>query len=91
VRAAGKTATVEIGAGGRNSRSAAAGSIGAARDPVKKNRCTSEPRARKRSEGEGLGSFTDGEGARAAAMAQRPAFQMVARVARARGGVEARV
>jgi hypothetical protein len=35
--AEGKTATVEIGAGGRNSRSSAAGSIGEARVPVIKN------------------------------------------------------
>jgi hypothetical protein len=72
----------EIDAGGRNSRSAAAGSIGGARDPADLNRCTCEPRARRRSEGEGLGSFTDGEGARAAAMARRPVLQAVARAAR---------
>jgi hypothetical protein len=84
-------ATVEVDAGGRNSRSAAAGSIGGARDPADLNRCTCDPRARRRSEGEGLGSFTDGEGARAAAMARRPVLQAVARAARAREGVEARV
>jgi hypothetical protein len=36
-RAAGETATVKIDAGGRSSRTAAAGSVGAARDPAKLN------------------------------------------------------
>jgi hypothetical protein len=90
-RVAGKSPAVEIVVGGRNSRSAAAGSIGGARDPADLNRCTCEPRERRRSEGEGLGSFTDDEGARAAAMARRPALQAVARAARAREGMEARV
>jgi hypothetical protein len=81
-RVAGKWTAAEIDAGGRNSRSAAAGSIEGSRDPADLNRCTCEPRARRRSEGEGLGSFTDGEGARAAAMARRPVLQAVARAAR---------
>jgi hypothetical protein len=75
-RAAGKAATVEIGAGGQNSRSAVAHSIEAARDPANLKRCTCEPRARRRSEGQRLTSFTDGEGARAAAMARRSALRI---------------
>jgi hypothetical protein len=67
------------------------GSIGGARDPADLNRCTCEPRARRRSEGKGLGSFTNDERARAAAIARQPALQAVARAVRAREGVEARV
>jgi hypothetical protein len=40
---------------------------------------------RGRSEGERLGSFTDGEGARAAAMARRPTLQSGASAARGTG------
>jgi hypothetical protein len=62
-RAAWKAATVEISAGGRKSRSAAASSAGGARDPVNSNRYTCMLPMRRRSEGERLGSFTDDEGA----------------------------
>jgi hypothetical protein len=75
-RAAGKAATMEIGAGGRKSRSAAESSVGGARDPTDSNRYTCKLPMRRRSEGERLGSFTDDEGARAAAMARRPALQL---------------
>jgi hypothetical protein len=74
-RAAGKAATVEISAGGQKSRSAAASSVGGARDPANSNRYTCKLPMR-RSEGERLGSFTDDEGARAVAMARRPALQL---------------
>jgi hypothetical protein len=45
----------------------------------------------RRSEKEGLGGFTDSEGAQAAAMAWRPVLQSVARACEGEGGVEARV
>jgi hypothetical protein len=60
-----------------------------AMDLVDSNRYTCEPQARRRSEGEGLEGFTDDGGARAAAMARRPALQSVAKAARAREGVGA--
>jgi hypothetical protein len=60
-----------------------------AMDPVDSNRYTCEPQARRRNEGEGLGGFNDDGGARAAAMAWRPALQSVAKAARAREGVGA--
>jgi hypothetical protein len=46
------------------------------KDPADSNGYTCEPQARRRSEGERLGSFTDDEGARAVAMARRPALQL---------------
>jgi hypothetical protein len=46
-----------------------------ARDPADLNGYTCEPQVRRRSEGERLGGFTDDGGARAAAMARRPALQ----------------
>jgi hypothetical protein len=70
-RAAGKAATTKIDVGGRNSKTAAAGSVGGARDPADLNRRTSKPPMQRRSEGGELGRFTDGEGARTAAMARR--------------------
>jgi hypothetical protein len=75
-RAAGKTATVEISTDSRKLRSAAASSVRGARDPTNSNRYTCKLPMRRRSEGERLGSFTDDEGARAAAMARRPALQL---------------
>jgi hypothetical protein len=60
-----------------------------AMDPVDSNRYTCEPQARRKNEGEGLGSFTDDGGARAAVMARRPALQSVAKAARAQEGVGA--
>jgi hypothetical protein len=50
---------------------------------------TDKPPMRRGSEEGRLESFTDSEGARAAAMARRPALQSVTRRARERGGVEA--
>jgi hypothetical protein len=70
-RAAGKAATAKIDVGGRSSKTAATGSVGGTRDPADLNRRMSKPPMRRRSEEGELGSFTDGEGARAAAMARR--------------------
>jgi hypothetical protein len=88
-RAAGKAATAKIDVGGRNSKTAATGSVGGTRDPEDMNRRTSKPPMRRRSEEGELGSFTDGEGARAAAMARRLVLQSVTRRAREREGVGA--
>jgi hypothetical protein len=44
---------------------------------------------RGRSEKEGLGGFTDGEGARPTTMARRPALRSVARACEGEGGVGA--
>jgi hypothetical protein len=67
---------VEIDAGGRASTGGGGELDWGARDPADPNRYTCEPRARRRGEGELLRSFTDGEGARAAAMARQPALQL---------------
>jgi hypothetical protein len=68
-RATGEAATTKIDAGGRNSRTAAVRSVGDVRDPTNLNRCTSKPPMRRRSGRGELGSVTDGEEARAVAIA----------------------
>jgi hypothetical protein len=74
-RTARESTVAKIGAGGRTSTGGDGGPNWGARDPADSNGYTCEPQAR-RSEGERLGSFTDDEGARAAAMARRPALQL---------------
>jgi hypothetical protein len=88
-RAVEEAATTKIDTDGRTSRAEAASSVGDARDPVDSNKSVSEPRMRRRSEEEEFGSFTDGEGARAAAMAWRPTLRSVARACESEGGVGA--
>jgi hypothetical protein len=75
-RMARESTVAEIGAGGRTSTGGDGELDWGARDPADSNGYTCEPQARRRSEGERLGSFTDDEGARAAAMARRPALQL---------------
>jgi hypothetical protein len=72
-RMARESTVAEIGAGGRTSTGGEPD--WSARDPADLNGFTCEPQARRRSEGERSGSFTDDGGARAAAMARRPALQ----------------
>jgi hypothetical protein len=74
---------VEIDAGGRASTDGGGELDWGARVPADSNGYTCEPRTR-RSEGERLRSFTDGEGAWAAAMVLRPALQIGGKAARAR-------
>jgi hypothetical protein len=81
----GEAVTAKIDTGGRISKTAAAGSVGGARGPVDSNKSTSEPPMRTRSEEGGLGSFTDGKVARAAAMARRPALQSMTRACEGKG------
>jgi hypothetical protein len=75
---------VEIDAGGRASTDGGGELDWGARVPADSNGYTCEPRTRRRSEGERLRSFTDKEGARAAAMVRRPALQIGGKAARAR-------
>jgi hypothetical protein len=75
-RETGEMVAVEIDAGGRASTGGGGELDWCERDPTDSNRYTCEPRARRKSEGERLRSFTDGEGSRAAAMARRTALQL---------------
>jgi hypothetical protein len=83
-RAVGKAATTKIDASGRNSKTAAASSVGGVRDPADLNRCTSKPPMQRSGEVE-LGSVTDGEEARASAMARWSALQAVASACEGKG------
>jgi hypothetical protein len=74
-RTARESAVAEIGAGGRTSTGGDGELDWGARDPADSNGYTCEPHAR-RSEGERLGSFTNDEGARVAAMARRSTLQL---------------
>jgi hypothetical protein len=88
-RAAGKAATVVIGAGGRKSRSSAVSSVGGTRDPADSNRYTCKLPMRRRSEERGWGaSPTTRELGRGQWRDDRRS-NSVARAARAREGVEA--
>jgi hypothetical protein len=58
-RMARESTVAEIGAGGRTSTGSDGELDWGARDPADSNGYTCEPRARRRSEGERLGSFTD--------------------------------
>jgi hypothetical protein len=84
-RATGEAATTKIDAGGRNSRTAVVRSVGDVRDPTNLNRCTSKLPMRRRSGSGELGSVTDGEEARAVAMARRPALQAAAMACEGKG------
>jgi hypothetical protein len=70
-----ESTVAEIGAGGRTSTGGDSEPDWGARDPADSNGYTCGPQARRRSEGEMLGGFTNDGGARAAAMARRPALQ----------------
>jgi hypothetical protein len=84
-KAVGEAATAKIDTSGRISKTAAVGSVGGARDPADLNKSTSEPPMRSRSEEEGLESFTDDEGARAAAMGRRLALRSVTQACEGKG------
>jgi hypothetical protein len=82
----GKAATEKIDVGGRNSRTAAATSVGSTRDPADSNRCACKLPMRRRSEEWGARGITNGEEARAVAMVRPPALQAVAMVCEGKKG-----
>jgi hypothetical protein len=84
-KVAGEVATTKMDADSRNLKTAAAGSVGGAREPADLNRCMCKPPMRRRSEEGGLGGVTDGEEARAVAMARRSTPQAVARACQGKG------